>query len=273
MFNDLNEIKIREKLSTHKHGKEYHHCVAEIGMKVGLDYNSMNTIVRKLFLKELRSDYTLLILETRELYSFVINNKNRLIDDVRDAMASETAQIKIDANMITERPWSFPLKCMFTFDEKSKDQTELIKNVYKGYMASAEYRSTPEKLFERYCESSQNIEWFYKNGDKGNEFFSIVYEDNRGKQRSFYPDYIVQDTNGNTWIIETKGGFSKSGQSEDIDKFTAKKFNVLKKYLDKYKLQGGIIRQDKQSAELCICTEKYSDDVKSDNWKLLKDVL
>lgn len=56
-----------------------------------------------------------------------------------------------------------------------------------------------------------------------------MYEDNVGKQKSFYPDYIVHDTEGNTWIIETKGGFSKSGQSEDIDKFTPKKFAVLKK--------------------------------------------
>ncbi len=272
-FDNLNEIKIREKLTTHKHGKEYHHCVAEIGMKVGLDYNNMNTIVRRLFLKDLRSEYTLLILEIRELYAFVINNKPRLIDDIRIAMASETAQIKIESNMITEKPWSFPLNYMFAYDSSAKDQMELIKNVYKGYRASAEVRSEPEKIFEKYCESNNHVEWFYKNGDKGNEYFSIVYEDNAGKQKSFYPDYIVHDTEGNTWIIETKGGFSKSGQSEDIDKFTSKKFAVLKKYLDKYNLQGGIVRQDKQSSELCICTEEYSNDIKDDNWKLLKEIL
>ena len=41
----------------------------------------------------------------------------------------------------------------------------------------------------------------------------------------------------------------------------------------KYKLKGGIVRQDKQSGSLCICTENYSDDIKSDDWKLLDDVL
>ena len=75
------------------------------------------------------------------------------------------------------------------------------------------------------------------------------------------------------WIIETKGGFTKSGDSEDIDKYTAKKFGVLKAYVDKYKLLGGIVRQDKQSGELCICSETYSDDIKCDSWKLLSDVL
>ncbi len=48
------------------------------------------------------------------------------------------------------------------------------------------------------------------------------------------------------WIIETKGRIYKTGDSEDIDKYTAKKFGVLKAYVDKYKLLGGIVRQDKQ---------------------------
>ena len=63
------------------------------------------------------------------------------------------------------------------------------------------------------------------------------------------------------------------GIVRDIDKYTAKKFGVLKSYTEKYKLLGGIVRQDKQSGELCICTETYSDDIKSDSWKLLSDIL
>ena len=90
---------------------------------------------------------------------------------------------------------------------------------------------------------------------------------------SFYPDYIVETTDGKVWIIETKGGFTKCGDSEDIDKYTAKKFGVLKAYINKYNLLGGIVRQDKQSSELCICTDTYSDNIKSDSWKLLSDVL
>ena len=46
-----------------------------------------------------------------------------------------------------------------------------------------------------------------------------------------------------------------------------------KNYVDKYELKGGIVRQDKQSGELCICTENYSEDIKSDAWVLLSQVL
>lgn len=269
----LNDISIHEPLSTHKHGKEYHHCVAEIGYKVNLDYSSTNTIMRKLFLNGLRCDFKILKIETRELYAFIINNKPSLVRDVRDAMADESLQLNLPIPKTTEKQIGFPLEMIFTYDGTAKSQVEFSKNVYKGYLSSAEKRSLPEKLFERYCENSKSIQWFYKNGDKGIEYFSIVYTDNFGKQKSFYPDYIVETIDGKVWIIETKGGFTKSGNSEDIDKYTAKKFGVLKSYINKYKLLGGIVRQDKQSSELCICTESYSDNIKSDSWKLLSDVL
>lgn len=270
---ELNDISIHEALNTHKHGKEYHHCVAEIGYKVNLDYNSMNTIMRKLFLNGLRCDSKILKIEIRELYAFIINNEHLLVEDVRDAMADESLQLTLAIPKTTEKPIGFPLEMIFTYDGTAKSQAEFSKNVYKGYLSSAEKRSLPEKLFERYCKNSKNIQWFYKNGDKGIEYFSIVYTDNFGKQKSFYPDYVVGTNDSKVWIIETKGGFTKSGDSEDIDKYTAKKFKELKSYTDKYNLFGGIVRQDKQSSELCICTETYSDDIKSNSWKLLSDVL
>ncbi len=272
-ISDLNDIAIHEVLSTNKHGREYHHCAAEIGFKANLNYDSTNTILRRLFLEGIRFEDKILSLPIRELYSFVINNKQKLTDDVREAMSDENAQMQIAISNTTEKPISFPLEMLFTYDGTAKSQVEMTKNVYKGYLSSAEKRSLPEKLFEHYCQESTKISWFYKNGDKGIEYFSIVYEDNFGKQKSFYPDYIVGTNDGKVWIIETKGGFTKSGDSEDIDKYTAKKFGVLKKYLLKYNLQGGIVRQDKQSSELCICTETYSDDIKSDSWIVLSDLM
>lgn len=44
-----------------------------------------------------------------------------------------------------------------------------------------------EKLFERFCEGSGKMKWFYKNGDKGSEYFSIVYTDNFGNKNPFTP--------------------------------------------------------------------------------------
>lgn len=269
----LNDVAIHEELSTHRHGKEYHHCVSEIGLKIGLDYTSINAIIRRLFLEGLKSRPKITSLGIRELYSFVINNKSLLVEDVRSAMSAETAQLALPVSGITEHPFTFPSELMFTFDSTSKSQQELTKNVYAGYLASAEKRSLPEKLFEQYCQRSPGVSWFYKNGDKGPEYLSIVYEDNLGRQKSFYPDYVVGGSDGSIWVIETKGGFTRTGESEDIDRFTAKKFAVLKKYLERNSLRGGIVRQDKQSGELCICTYAYSDDIRDSCWQLLSEVL
>jgi hypothetical protein len=42
--------------------------------------------------------------------------------------------------------------------------------------------------------------------------------------------------------------------------------------LNKYGLKGGFVRYDKQSEELCICTDNYNDDIHSDDWKILREV-
>lgn len=113
------------------------------------------------------------------------------------------------------------------------------KNVYQGYLSSAEVRSSSERNFEKFCEKCNAVDWVYKNGDKGNEYLSIVYADNSNRQKNFYPDYII-GVKGDIWIVETK---------------------------------GGIVRYDKKSEELCICIDNYSEDINSDSWVLLGDIL
>ena len=181
------------------------------------------------------------------------------------------AQVSLAPAMVSEKSFYFPHSVSFTYDATSKVQFESTKNVYQGYLLSAEPRSSSEKKFEKFCENCSEVDWFYKNGDKGDEYFSIVYQDNGKKQKLFYPDYILSVC-GETWIVETKGGFDRAGVSEDIDVFSPKKFEVLRAYLEKHSIKGGFVRFDKQSEELCICTEEYSDDIHSECWKLLRDI-
>lgn len=232
----------------------------------------MNTIIRKLFDKNFKYARKILSLEPREVYTFVINNADRLKHIVREAMAAELAQLQLDIKTVSKVQFRIPQSCLFTYDGTAKTQLEMKKNVYRGYISSAEVRSSSERKFEKYCEHADSVDWVYKNGDKGNEYLSIVYADNSEKQKNFYPDYIIS-VRGKIWIIETKGGFDRSGNSQDIDIYTPKKFTVLKDYLERYELKGGIVRYDDKSEELCICTENYSDDISSDSWKLLSEVL
>lgn len=273
-FDKLNDIRINEPLNTHKHGREFHHEIANIGLRIGLTYDQMNVIIRRLFGEKDKNKMRILELEIRHLYAFVINNTNRLRQDILHAMAFNLQQSTLPSeNQITIYVFKFPQENDFTYNGKAKDQTVMSKNVYEGYLFSAEPRSDSERAFEKYCETCATVKWLYKNGDKGSEYFSLVYSDNTGKLKSFYPDYIIGLQNGETWIVETKGGFDRTGKSEDIDIFSPKKFEVLKAYLDKHNLKGGFVRKDKQSQELCICNEHYSDDIQSNDWKLLKSVI
>ena len=281
---DLNDINVSIPLNTHKHGRDYHHYVADIGKTVSLQYNYINTVILRLFRDEQdtkkeqnKTKYKLLSLPVRELYAFVINNTDQLKTEFIEAMSTKTAHQQTFAVPISEKVFSFPKETWFTYDVRSRSQKEMSKNVYVKYRDSAEPRSASEKVFEKYCEQSANILWWYKNGDKGDQYFSIVYEDAFNKQRSFYPDYIVKTSDETLWVIETKGGYSRTGQSEDIDKFTARKFKDFRRFIDqyskKYNLKGGFVRHDRQSFELLIAVDEYNDDIQHRCWALLRDVI
>lgn len=267
----MNTIAVKEKLNTHKHGRDYQQKVNKLAFEVKIEYSYMNTIIRKLFDKNFNYGRKILSLEPRAVYSFVLNNFDLLKHSIREAMAAELNQIQFDFKNVSKVLFHIPQSCMFTFDATAKTQIVMEKNVYQNYLSSAEPRSSPERKFEKFCEKTDSIDWVYKNGDKGNEYLSIVYADNSGKQKNFYPDYIV-GVKGEIWIIETKGGFDRNGDSQDIDIFTPKKFEVLKDYLSRYDLKGGIVRYDSKSEELCICMEHYSDNIKSDDWQILEQV-
>lgn len=269
---DMNAIAVTEKLNTHKHGRDYHHEIGKIGMEIGMEYSYMNTIIRKLFDKNFKYSRKILALEPREVYAFVLNNADRLRHLVREAMAYELAQLQLEIKQKSYYEFRIPQSCLFTYNGDAKTQLIMKKNVYQNYLSSAAPRSVPEVKFEKFCEHSDSVEWWYKNGDKGNEYFSIVYVDNSNRQKLFYPDYIIS-VNGELWIIETKGGFDRSGNSQDIDLYTPKKFGVLKAYLDEHGLKGGIVRNDATTDELCICMDHYSDDIGSNDWQVLESVL
>ena len=267
----LSVISVIEPINTNVHGREYHNRVTRIGHSIGMEYRYVNTIIGKLFGEKFNYYNKILTLSPRRLYAFVINNFEYLNNLFKEAMAVQLSQTVAELGHVSEKTFMFPKSILFTYDSSSKIQEMSKKNVYLGYLSSAEPRSNPEKKFEKFCEVNEAVDWFYKNGDKGEEYFSIVYTDNANRQKLFYPDYILS-VNGIIWIIETKGIFNNSGNSEDIDMYSAKKFEALKSYTKRYGLRGGFVRYYENIDELCICIENYSDDINSTDWKVLKNI-
>lgn len=104
-------------------------------------------------------------------------------------------------------------------------------------------RSEPEKKLEAILDTSDSVDWWIKNGEGQQKFFSIVYDfvdAETGLQRkaNFYPDFIVKFKDGSIGIYETKSGMTLT------DYLTYAKSDALQQYFkdnaDK-KLKGGIV--------------------------------
>lgn len=140
----MNTVIITEKLNTHDHGHMYHQKVGKIGMEIGMEYSYTNTIIRKLFDRNFTYSRKILAMEPREVYAFVINNADLLRHTVREAMATELEQLTLDINQVSKVSFHIPQSCLFTYDGTAKTQLEMKKNVYRGYLSSAEVRSSSE---------------------------------------------------------------------------------------------------------------------------------
>lgn len=257
-------------VNTHKHGIELLHSVDVLKSVIGMTTQKTKVILERLFRKSVIVPNKLLSLTTAEYYAFVINNEHKLKTDFREAVAMTGVQ---QGMVLAPKTAIFhlPEQELYRYDSTETDVEEFISNAYKDYssaMIVEGIRSKSERLFERYCEEQDDIEWVYKNGDTGQQYFSVCYIGALNKQWLFYPDYIIKKTNGEVWIIETKGG-EMAGQSKNIDMQVENKFAAFKDYAEKHKIKWGFVRD--KNDKLYINNSEYTDEMTTEHWKTLKD--
>lgn len=262
----------RKRVDTHKHGIQLLHSVDEIKTIVGMPTAKVKTILERLFRKGSNAKKKILSLDTAEFYAFVINNVHLLKEEFRDVTSDMAKQMTF---LTTPRTSLFhiPEQDFYKYDPGVKDEIEYLNNAYHDYtsgFATSLIRSASEQLFEQYCESRDDIEWIYKNGDTGQQYFSIVYLDGLQHQWLFYADYIVMKKDGTVWIIETKGGETK-GKDKNIDRQVENKFNAFKIYAEEHDLHWGFVR-DKDN-KLYINNTEYVADMTDDRWKNLDKII
>ena len=266
-------LKTFRGVNTHRDGMQLVHSEDMIKTAAGIPTNEVKTILERLFRKGRRSKRRkLLSLETPDFYAFVINNAKKLRDDFR-AVRSETP-LPSAFNFIKPKTSKFhiPEQDFFKYDPGVKDETEYLSNAYQEYtsgFATSRIRSMSEQLFEMHCENRNDIDWVYKNGDTGKQYFSVVYLDSLQKQWLFYPDYIIKKKNGEVWIIETKGGESH-GNDKNIDPQIENKFLAFQKYAKEHDLHWGFVRDKDQ--KLYINNTEFAEDMADEHWQPLDDV-
>ena len=258
-------ITTHKRVDTHKHGIQLMHSIDAIKSSIGMAQNKVKTILERLFRKGGNPSKKLIALETPEFYAFVINNQHKLKEEFR----AVTAQMAVQLTMTLQpkkSPFRIPEQDFFKYDPGVKNEVEYLSNAYHEYtsgFATSVVRSTCEMLFEQHCEGRDDIEWDYKNGDTGQQYFSIVYVDGIQKQWLFYADYIVMKRDGTIWIIETKGGETK-GKNKNIDDQIENKFNAFKAYASGKELRWGFVR-DKDN-QLYINNTEFVIDMADEHW-------
>ncbi|UQA85083.1 DEAD/DEAH box helicase [Gardnerella vaginalis] len=261
---------VRKRVDTHKHGIELLHSVDAIKSTIGMSTVKVKVILERLFRKGGNNKQKLINIPTADFYAFVVNNEHLLKEEFRDVTAKMSVQQELKLAPKTST-FKIPEQDFFKYDPGVKNEVEYLANAYREYTsgyATSVIRSTSEMLFEKYCETRDDIDWVYKNGDTGQQYFSIVYIDGLQHQWLFYADYIVKKKDGSIWVIETKGGESR-GQDKNIDKQIENKFNAFKQYAQAKNLNWGFVRD--KDGELYINNTVFAEDMADENWVPIKE--
>lgn len=275
------------EVNTHDNGRDLLHIINELHGIITISDSIIRSIVKTLFHKQhYRRADNILALDNKEWYAFVINNKDKLKEVFREVKSRNLEenfkykQASLDLGdfgiFYKEREFRLPLSEIYRVDTNRSDLKGryLSKNVYDKYeemIVTEKTRSKIEQKFEYYCNGSESVKWFYKNGDKGDKYFSIAYRTGFGQVSLFYPDYIIQMNNSDVWIIETKGG-ERSGYSDNIDKMSPIKFDAFKKYVSERhsEIKWGFVRDIGE--HIFLNNEEWTEAIAgSEKWKSIEE--
>lgn len=216
------------------------HAYHELDRVTHLKVSQVEALSRRFFMDDKRPNkHKLLKLEANEWTAFVLNYWRELREVFRKVDIYPI--ISMGLVEIQENDFYIPMNERYMYNPKL-EKSVVETNVYDGYESRIIKGSESERIFENYIEQHKNVvEFVYKNGDKGSQYFSLVYN-TASSSHHFYPDYIVKMKNGDVYIIETKGGENVKGEDKNIDEFAALKYESLKVYLEKHDLKGAFVR-------------------------------
>lgn len=98
--------------------------------------------------------------------------------------------------------WEVPIERIYNelYEEKEEVKSHALEPFYEYNRASG-----PEVKFRGFLEKNkENLQWWYKNGEKAKEHFAVPYIDYLGKQSLFYVDFVILSKANVTYLFDTK---------------------------------------------------------------------
>lgn len=166
-----------------------------------------------------------------EIINIVLSPKNsqhfvNVIDSTKEKYIAETQ--KRESKLQKSDDWELPEMLNYG-GNFTEFKTEL--SVMKPFYYDHKWKT--EKEFINFLEKSEQIEWWFKNGDRDAIFFAVPYVEN-DEQKPFYVDFILKYKDGKIGLFDTKSG--------NMIKDAREKSDGLQEYIKKHKkLLGGIV--------------------------------
>ncbi len=269
------DMKTRSaKVSTSTHGIYVFRYIDELCPILGLEETEIRAILERLFKGGDRYQQKITKLTREEFYAFVINNHEYLKGIARAVAAEIVEQMELDISLVVRQEFKIPEQESYKYDPNVRNDVEYLSNAYEKYTSgfvSKKVRWKTERLFEKYCEHREDIDWVYKNGDVGEQYMTLVYVTGSGRTRDFYPDYIVKKKDGSVWLIEAKGGEDEEGNSQNIDPNAPNKFKALAEYAKRKKVNWGFVRNYDDN-ELLFNNTEWHEELNDEHWEPIDSV-
>jgi type III restriction enzyme len=180
--------------------------------------------------------------DARKLFLFP-QNKALLVQHIAVALEQFVVYEKARGNNLKRvemGSWEVPLVRFYSehFEQQNIDN-HALKPFFEQKTAS-----TAEKAFAAFLKENQNhLEWWYKNGDSGQEHFAVNYKNAENENRLFYVDFVIKFKSNKIGLFDTKT------KRSDID--APRKHNALLDFMDKEnilnpnrELIGGVLIPD-----------------------------
>lgn len=246
------------------------HAFHELGRVIHLPISKVEAMLKRFFLKDGGpKKESLLHLDAQEWTAFILNHWRVLREEFRKIDVAIALTLELIS--VHQNDFSIPAEERYTYNPRIEGEP-VYSSAYEGYTtASIAVRpSLVERLFERYMEEREDVDFVYKNGDKGPQYFSLAFRTNGG-QSHFYPDYIVKMESGDVYIIETKGGETQAGQDKNIDSYSPVKYEALKKYAERNAVKFAFVRDFNEKLRF-LNEGKWIDEMQNGVWKPIEDL-
>jgi len=100
---------------------------------------------------------------------------------------------------------------------------------------------SPSDLIDYLEQQKDSIDWWFKNGDEGKDYFGLKYFNVQEQDTAlFYPDWIVKFKDGRIGIFDTKAGMTAS-QPQGRETGLCEKIASMNKDAKAERFVGGLV--------------------------------